>query len=235
MRLGIITANFGRVPILEIFAEGITRLRSDTGLTIPTVCVGSEDGQEICRSHAIDHIVFPNTPLTSKFNRACLELKGKTDYVMILGSDNLISTRTFLNITKECEKGIDLIGLSEVYFFCMDDIHTGKLIHFRHTTVLGVGRTIKATVLDNLNWQPWVISRDRAIDTVMLDAVRPYVSTRSLLDGEFVADLKTSMNLNHVRFWAEKLGYMPNADLFWNNIGPREKELIKNYLNSSKN
>jgi hypothetical protein len=232
MQLGIITANFGRVPILEIFAEGITRLRNDTGLSIPTVCVGSEDGAETCKSHSIDHIIFPNSPLTAKFNRACLELKDKVDYVMVLGSDNLLSTKAFKAILCECEKGIDLIGLSEVYFYCMDDIHTGKLIHFKHTTVLGVGRTVSARVLDNLSWQPWVIARDRAIDVIMLDAVRPYVQSRSLLDGEFVVDLKTSQNINNVRFWAQKLGYMPSESLLWDNISPREIELIKNYLNN---
>jgi len=232
MTIGIITTNFGRVPILEIFAEGITRLRDETQRIIPCVCVGSEDGAETCRSHTIDHIIYPNSPLTSKFNRACLEMKDRCDYVMILGSDNLISTKTFLNVVEECDKGADLIGFSEVYFYCLDDVHTGKLIHFKHTTVLGVGRTISAKVLDNLNWQPWVITRDRAIDTIMLDAVRPFVKTRSLLDGEFVVDLKTSMNLNPVKFWAQKLGYMNSDRLLWDNIGPRESELIRNYINN---
>lgn len=231
--IGIITCNFGRVPILEIFCAGIERLRRDTGLAIPTVCVGDEDGAELCSENGIYHEVYPNKPLTGKFNRAMYIIRNRydVDYVMIMGSDNLLSTRTFLAIKEECDKGTDLVGLSEVYFFCCDDVHTGKLIHFRHTTVLGVGRTISRRVLDAVGWQPWNIERDRAIDTIMLDSVRPYVKTRALLDGYHVFDLKTSFNLNNVNFWSRKLGYMPDAKLFWDNIGTEETKLVEQYLN----
>jgi hypothetical protein len=231
MTIGIITTNFMRVPILEIFAEGITRLREETGLAIPCVCVGDSSGAETCRIHGIQHIEYPNKPLTAKFNRACMEMqKIGVNYVMVMGSDDLISTETFLRIKEETEKDIDLIGLSDVYFFGMDDVFTNKLVHFKHTTVLGVGRTISARVLDQINWQPWNIPRDRAIDTVMLDYVRPFVQTRVLLDGGFVVDLKTSWNLNPIKFWFAKLGYMPNNDLLWKNIGIKEKELINNFI-----
>ena len=230
MKIGIIVTNFGRTRILNIFGAGIARLRAETGFDIPVTCVGDIDGADICHKYDIMHIEYPNRPLTGKFNRACKSMEDRVDYVLVMGSDDLLSTRSFLAIHAEAEKGIDLIGLSEVYFFGMDDVHSGKLIHFRHTTVLGVARTIKASVLDNLSWEPWTQHRDRSIDTIMLDAVRPYVKTRALLNGEFVVDLKTSMNLNPIRFWAKKLGAMPNADLLWNNIGAEERRLIEEYL-----
>lgn len=231
--IGIVVTNYGRTSILRIFCEGIKRLRQETGLIIPVICVGSKDGIPLCDEYHIRHIEHPNKPLTGKFNRACLEMKKyNPSHVMVMGSDNLLSTETFLRINKEAEKGIDLIGLNDVYFFGMDDVHVGKLIYFGYTSVLGVGRTVSAKVLNKVGWQPWGIERDRAIDTVMLDTVRDHVETRSLLEGGFVFDLKTSMNLNPIHFWAKKKGYMPNEDVLWNNIGDEETRLIKEYISS---
>lgn len=228
--IGIITANFGRVPILRIFCAGIRRLREETGMNIPVVCVGDISGKRVCEEYNIEHIVFPNKPLTGKFNRACIELKGRCRYISIFGSDNLIATSSFLKIYEECERGTDLIGLSEVYFMCLDDSHAGKLIHFRHTTVLGVGRTVRAGILDDVSWMPWTTQKNRGIDVVMLDSIRDSVKTSVLLNGEFVFDLKTSLNLNPVHHWAKKLGYMPTAELFWSKIGLEEKELVQEFL-----
>ena len=228
--IGIISTNYHRVPVLKIFCAGIKRLRQETGFDIPCVVVGDIDGAEACRDYDIEHIEYHNKPLTGKFNRACLELRGRCDYVMVMGSDNVIASKSFLRIKEEADKGIDLIGLSEVYFFAMDDIYTGNLYHFLHTTVLGVGRTVSSKVLDSMGWEPWRIQKDRSIDTILLDGVRPYVKTRALLTGEYVFDLKTNHNLNKIHFWSRKLPKMPNADLLWNNIGEEEQQLIKQYM-----
>lgn len=234
MNIGIVTANLGRLPILEIFCEGIRRLRRETGLAIPVVCAGDVEGKELCEGYGITHIVASNKPLTNKFNTACESLRGKVDYVMVMGSDDLIATKDFLRVHEECQKGTDLIGFSDVYMFGMDDVSTGALVYFGHTTVLGVGRTVKGSVLDCLDWKPWVIQRDRGIDTVMLDAVRPYVTTRKVFDGGFIVDLKTSWNLNPIKFWHKKCGSLPSNQLLWDNIGVKEAELIKQFLNKQK-
>jgi hypothetical protein len=229
--IGCVTCNFGRLPILKIFCAGINRLREQTNLPIPTICVGDADGKELCEAYGIEHIEHKNKPLTGKFNTAVYALKNRVDYCMILGSDNVISTETFLRIQEEADKGTDLIGLDSVYFYAMDDVYSGKLLHFRHTKVLGVGRTVAARVLDNLHWRPFTREQDRAIDTVMLDAVRPFVRTSKLLSDGFVFDLKTSHNLNGIGFWAKKLGFLPNSNLLFSNIGEEEARLIREYLN----
>ena len=104
MKIGIITTNFGRLPILEIFCAGIKRLREETLLDIPVVCVGDADGAETCKSYNIEHIVHPNKPLTDKFNVACQAFRGRVDAIMIMGSDNVISTTAFLSVVAEAEK-----------------------------------------------------------------------------------------------------------------------------------
>lgn len=228
--IGIISCNLGRVPILRIFCAGIKRLREETQMEIPCVVVGDIDGKQTLAEYNIDFIEFPNKPLTGKFNRACLEMKGKVDAVMIMGSDNILSTETFLRIHAEIKKGANLVGLDDVYFFGMDSNATNELVHFSHTTVLGVGRTISSSVLDHVGWQPWNLERDRAIDTVMLDTIRPYVMASVLLKGGKVFDLKTSWNLNRLEFWLKKLGSLPTNDILWNNIGKEEAELIVDYI-----
>jgi hypothetical protein len=234
MKIGLITCNFGRQKILEICFAGIDRLRSDSKESdIPAVCCGEEDEStmSLCQYYDIDHVYAPNRPLTGKFNTACQEIKKyNPDYICVVGSDNLISTRSFNAILDECEKGIDLIGFNDLYFVGLDDIHSGKVTYFGHTTVLGVGRTVSSKVLDKVNWTPWGIERDRGIDTVMLDTVRDHVKTRSLLGGYHVFDLKTSHNLNPLNFWVKNKGYLPNSNVLWQNIGKNETKLIKEYL-----
>jgi hypothetical protein len=229
VNIGIITANLGRPEVLKIFCAGINRLRNETGMTIPCVCSGDIYGKNILDSYNITFIEYPNNPLTGKFNRSCLELKDKVDYVCIMGTDDLISSKAFLAVVEEAEKGTDLIGFDSIYFYGLDGECKDKLVYFRHTTVLGVGRTVSARVLNNLYWKPWGREQNRAIDTCMLDSVRPFVRTRTLLSHHFLVDLKTSWNLNSMNIWHKKFGALPNQDVMWNNIGEEEKELIRNY------
>lgn len=233
-KIGIITANKGRVEVLRIFVAGVKRLREDSHIDIPCVCVGDVDGRAICNEYGIEHIEYPNKPLTGKFNRACEELKGRVDAVCIMGTDNLLSTETFTRIVEEAEKGTDLIGYDNLFFFALDGQYKGNLYHFTHTTVLGVARTISAKVLDKLNWRPWGRDMDRSIDTCMLDTVRPYVETRALLSGGMIVDLKSKHNLNAIDFWAE--GKLPRVDRekLFSSIGEEERYLINKYMEENQ-
>ncbi len=230
MTIGVITANMGRIPVLKIFCAGIKRLREETGLDIPVICAGDIGGAETCKSYGITHIEVPNNPLTEKFNKACQELYNKVDYVCVMGSDNVISSKAFLAVVAEAEKGIDLIGFDSIYFYGLDGECKDKLVYFRNTSVLGVGRTVSASVLNNLYWKPYGREQNRAIDTCMLDTVRPYVKTRVLLSGHFLLDLKTSWNLNSMNIWHKKFGALPNQSVMWDNIGEEEAMLIKEFI-----
>jgi hypothetical protein len=231
-RIGIILTSFYRQRVLEICFAGIDRLRADCQEYLPVICVGEEDEKtlDLCDHYDIEHHYAPNRPLTEKYNLACQLMKGKCDNVMILGSDNLITNRTFNAISAETEKGIDLIGLDDVYFFGMDDEFTGKLLYFGYTQVLGVGRTVSARVLDKINWTPWGRPADRGIDRVMLETVNPHVETRSLLSGYHVFDLKSSQNLNPMRSWAQRKRFLADTDIFWEQLSPAEINLIKQYI-----
>lgn len=231
MEIGIISANFGRLPILKIFCAGIARLRNDSGLHVPCVVAGDASGADICNSYNIEHIVCKNSPLTDKFNTACEYFRDKVDYVMVMGSDNIMSSMSFNRVIQEAERGIDLIGFDDVYFYGMDDIYSGKLFHFKHTTVLGVGRTLKASLLNKFQWRPWVTPQERGIDKVMLNAVTPLAKTSVLLKNGRTFDLKTNWNMNHIKHWAGKLGAMQTDQLLWDSVGVEEAKLIIKFLN----
>ena len=233
-RIGIILANHYRQAILEICFAGIDRLRADCIEDIPVVCIGEEDDKtlDLCKHYDIEHHYAPNIPLTGKYNYACQLLRTKVDAVMVIGSDNLISNNTFMRISDKVQEGFDLIGADDIYFMCLDDVHAGKLLYFGRTTVLGVGRTISAQILDKVNWTPWGIPRDRGIDRVMLDTVRPHVEKSILLSGCYIFDLKSNQNLNNVNSWVKSRGYMDSAEIFWNSISPAEQNLITNLLNN---
>ena len=237
MQISIITASHGRPHILRAWCLGIERLRyeiSGKGVDVDAVCVSDEWDRELCRVHWINHVPYPNIPVTNKFNKAvkvACDLYNP-DYVMVLGSDDLISTDTFLNIVKaleEAETPIDVIGVSNIYFFSTEGTHRGSLVQLRGERMLGVGKTISRRVLNEVGQRPWGKEKNWGMDSVLTQTIAPFVKKTKVLHDQKIFDLKSKENLNKYSLWASK--FKPeDPNVFWDNIGSREKRLVENII-----
>lgn len=204
MKIGIITANHKREDVLEVFALGIDRLRRETGMEIIVACAGDESGAEICNRHSIIHIPFPNNPVTEKFNTACHCLKDKVDAVMVLGSDDIVSTETFIRTVEALQSGYDAIRMDTVYFLeCR--YGRGWVCRIGPVNTLVVGMTIRSEVL-NPTWKPWVRPADRGFDIIFWEGIRENVKKIFILKDSFILDIKTNVNLNKPDYWLGKYG-----------------------------
>lgn len=231
-RIGIIAPNYGRKNIFNLWCASIQRLRIEMGCYMPAVVVSEEEDKGMCQRYAIHHITQKNNPVSAKFNTAVYALQGEVDAVMIMGSDDVISTRTFNRIACEIDRGYDLVGVDTVYFFATDGVNKGKMVKLvAHNRILGVAKAISASVLDRVDWKPWNVEKNWGLDAVAQNAIKPYVQTSKVVEDAEVFDLKSKTNINKATFWiGQKIKQLEDPEKLFSILGQEETEILKQIL-----
>ena len=148
INITILTAMHGRPLIGEIFAshcKSIQSLAPDWCRLEIFAAISDEENKAVCERHGIDYVMTDNLPLGRKWNTGldwALSTFRKTDYVLILGSDDLISTRIFgADFRKAMEDKVDYFGVQKVYFY---DIETDKarMFEYINSRLIGAGRFV---------------------------------------------------------------------------------------------
>ena len=226
--LGIITANHNRPKILELWCCSINRLRRETETFIPAVVVSDIEDRPTCEKYHIHHSVKENNPVSEKYNKAMdfMRVLG-IDNVMILGSDNVMSTETYQRINEEVQKGYDLVGIRDIYFFGTAGAYRGNMVKFQGKNMLGVCKTISSTVLDKVGWRPWTRDKNWGLDALVTHAIKPYVQTSKVVDDAVVFDIKGKENLNRFDFWYKKIGVKEDPQKLYEIISEEEREILK--------
>lgn len=226
MKVGIVTINFGRLSVLRLFARSIERLRKDCGW-FPVVCVSEREDEAICKKHGIHHIYQKNDPASEKWNTGVKWLMTQeVDYIMIVGSDDIVSTDLFQKILAEADKGVDMIGVTKLYFYCASGKHKGILLHFVSPKILGVCKTIKIDIIRALGGNICTNGKSWAMDASMHKNISPRVKTSAIVDG-VVCDVKSSKSLNRFTFWLGKLRNHINPKLFYDTLSEEEMHQLK--------
>ena len=227
MKFGIVTINYRRQEILKLFCKSMARLRKDTGIDFPVVCVSEEADKKLCEKHNIHHITQGNYPVSRKWNTGSRYMRDiGCDYIVITGSDDIISTDLFKKLIVQMEKGISFIGLQEIYFFGTYGRLKNRLYHVKFNSVIGVCRVIHRSVLDKVDWKLCNVDKNFGMDGIMLKNIRPHITTRAIVDG-MVVDVKSAINLNSITFWATKARgvTLPN-DTFYNILSEEEIKVL---------
>jgi len=201
-----------RPEVFRIFAAGVNRLKEK--FDIVTLSVGSEGSRsmKLCQEAGINYLEFPNKPLGAKFNAGMYVMKSfDPDYVMIMGSDDLLSTATFEKIHEYCLQGKEMIGFTDLYFF---DLYDKKLVYWpgygnrgtkadnnRKGEAIGLGRTLSRAILTKLNWQPWRSDANSGLDWWMTQRLKILKASPTVFslkeNGLFAVDLKSKENICH--------------------------------------
>lgn len=243
MKIGILTCMWRRPEVFRMFAAGMNRLKSK--FDIITLSVGSEGAQsrQLCQEAGINYLEFPNKPLGAKFNAGMSVMKSfNPDYVMIMGSDDVLSTATFQKIWDYCEKGCDKVGFTDLYFF---DLYEQSLVYWpgyghkgtkadssRKGEAIGLGRTLSYSILNKMNWHPWKDDINMGLDWCMtqkLKALRTKPIIFSLKEnGLFAVDLKSKENICHSILYVNQ---KVDNRIFYSHIPENEIRQIMNYRN----
>lgn len=228
MNFAFITINHQRPSIFRLFCASIKRLRREIGIDFPVVCVSEADDTDVCREYGLIHIIHPNNPASEKWNVAC-EYVRNTDaqYAIVMGSDDIMSTATLSSLIEQMEKGIDFIGLNQVYVYDTDGDHRGELIQFTRKGI-GVGRTISRHILEAANWRPWEYGQGRnwGMDAIMYKNISPHIRTKAYIDG-VVVDCKSYSNLNkYAMFKTNYGGTVKSSSIFYSFLSKEEKDIL---------
>lgn len=224
-KLGIITINFGRPKVLHLWVAQIKRIREDLDTYIPAVVVSDKEDRDICAKYGVWHITQQNRPVNEKFNRAMYYMRDiQQENVMILGSDDIVSTGFVRKTLAEMEKGIDYIGTRTFYFYCGVGLDKGKMVKLTSAPTKGIGRTISCRVLDQCDWRLWDKEKNWGLDAMATKNIVKYCKSKSWIE-DIIVDVKTRTNLNSYRIWGTRL---PQADpqLFYNILSEEELKLL---------
>jgi len=229
MNFGFLTINYRRPQIFKLFCTSIKRLREEVGIDFPVVCVSEPEDAPICNQYNIHHIIYPNIPVSEKWNQGMLYLKELgVDYATIMGSDDCMSTQCLRNIMFEMHSDVDLIGLRQLYVYDTDGKHRGTLRHTTSQNYFGVAKTLNRRVLDAVEWKPWAYHAPRnwGMDSILSRNIAEHVKTKVAVDG-IVVDCKSQQSLNKfTMFMNNHHGTNCDKSIFYNILSREEREIL---------
>lgn len=176
MNIRVIAAVHGRPAITRVFYEGVNRLHRelvDLGVNLSLSISFTDEPDLRLAEDVLDdnvpltHIQAKNNPVGEKHNKAFeLAMRDKWDALMIMDSDNLISTCGVSLLASEVGR-LGYCGFESVYFH---ESHTKEFREFRYKgdRLIGCGRMISRKACEKIstrnNNRLWAPNLDRGLD-----------------------------------------------------------------------
>lgn len=149
-RVLLLIAVWKRPGITDICYQGVRRLESiflNHGMTLVPFIVHSEDiHADMARRYGFHGAHAENFPVGNKMNEglaAAMEMEW--DYLLQLGSDDLLTDAAADLICKSIEAGISFFGFDQLYFV---DALTKKMKLSKYDMVFGAGRCISREIIE---------------------------------------------------------------------------------------
>ena len=209
MRIVAVIPVHGRLPLLPYT---IGRLYQKNKVD-HVICVGSENERLVCEKAGAQFIVAPNT-LGLKWNNGFEEARNnKADAVLFVGSSDWLSDN-WVGMSVPYLEYYSMIGKLDFNL-----IHVSSKIllsHWpgypagnpRYKEPIGIGRMIRADVLDKMKWRPFIDSGNVSMDYMMLKNVERCGGTVGAIDDKIYSlSISTDIWENKHKFF--ELGTMP--------------------------
>jgi hypothetical protein len=224
IKLAIVTSIWGRPEIVELFMKGVDELRKNCPeFDIQVVVSGSIQDEERIKYKGKEfgcllnntksffkYIEIPNEPLAAKVNAttyACRNLD--VDYVMCVGSDDIMSPEFLNAYIPYMRNNIDFIGVTDGYFY---DTVSKKSLYWagyreenRKGHTLGAFRALSSRLLSQWDWMPWENKDSAVLDKSMQDKLKRTAHTIETFTmkekGVIGVDIKSSTNMTPFKKW----------------------------------
>jgi hypothetical protein len=220
--MAIVSAVWKRPEIFELFAKGIHHLVKNTSVEIEVIIAGSEGEQSkrMVEKHGFIYVEMPNEPLASKVNQPVLIANQlKADYVLCLGSDDIVTPELMGVYESYMRKGIDYIAVTDFYFY---DTTTKRAAYWggyrdaRKGHTCGAGRLISKRLMDAWGWKPWEIQHSKVLDNSMQIKLKNTPHTSAIFSlkekGVYALDIKSGTNMTPFQLW-DNTCYIPTEEL----------------------
>lgn len=202
MKIAIITAVHQRLLITELFYQ---RLFKTINSGIPfdfEVFVAGDDlsHKALCNEFEYNWVDIDNTYLGLKFNKALEAARTcNPDYVMTLGSDDLILPELFTYYEEYMNKSTEFFGIDTMHFYNGSTNEMKLFIkEYESPLTLGAGRMYSKDLLDKFNWYIWPYKVNRGLDRQASWRIRSSWIKETVVDipQPFICDVKTDVNIN---------------------------------------
>jgi hypothetical protein len=207
-RVVVLTCIWKRYEVLEIFVTAVKRMQRDSSkiCEIEVVAVGSNEpnAKLLCEQQGIHYLDSENKPLGRKWNKGlefCQSLSP--DFVLIMGSDDILSSNVIPLYLKYAGEGFDYIGLLDIFFYnALDNemIYWPGYTNQRRGESLGLGRFIGKKILDRYDWRLWDDELNMALDNSMTKRLRSGKFREKIFSakraGVMSLDIKGAQNIS---------------------------------------
>ena len=178
MRLGILSAVWGRPELTRLFLDRLEHLKNKFDV-LPAVVGTDLEFHDDCSKRGIACLNYANKPLGQKWNHGIKFFIDKdVTHVMILGSDDFVSD-DFIEFSIKFAEDKDFTGCKDLYMFGAHPKRRGwrGLFYFRYSGYLvGPGRCYSKRIIDEMDWRPWGSNRNSGLD----GSIAKSVKTRSI-------------------------------------------------------
>lgn len=189
-----------------MWADALEVAVGDDYFDVEVVVAGSEGdaSRELVESYENFHYLeTPNVPIGRKANlrfAACRE--RDPDYVILCGSDDIVSPATFERYRALAAEGLDEVTIQDIYYL---NAHTGELayspgyVDHRKGEPIAPWRMLSRRLCDALEWRGWAEDERFFLDGHIYRRLRAieHVERRLHLEREglFVLDIKSQTNM----------------------------------------
>ena len=144
-------------------------------------------------------VKVPNVT-SDKFNAAIAHCEHlDVDGVLVLGSDDWVSTELMAKLIEAFEEGNDFVGCSGLYTY---ELSSGRA-RYVPTECTGAGRVLSRALLERMDWTPYQPGLMSGIDMTMIDRMRPINPLGKLVEVDeecCLLDVKTE-NIHGFEKW----------------------------------
>jgi len=174
MRIGVVVAFWRREAIAWLMLRRLANAARGHDVTIAAVTDEEENGRA-AEMFGCEVVKAQNSPLSNKHNAGAAHLRGRVDAIVVLGSDNWVCDR-FFGVWQRELSAAPIVGVTDSWQVC---VHRPEALYYpgytkphRRGETLGAARGLRADVLDRLDWQPWLIGKERGLDWSMRQKLR---------------------------------------------------------------
>ena len=210
MKITMVTGVWKRPEVFKMFAKGVRYLNNEIdGLNLEVIVAGSEGekSRKMVEDEGFTYIEIANQPLAAKMNATTLKAKeSNPDYVICMGSDDVLHPSAMVHYLEWMNKGYDFIGCQDFYFY---DMQSGKSLYwggymerYRRMHTAGAGRCISRKLMERWNWQPWTVGDDAMLDNSMQGKIRGKQRVLNLKRlNAYALDIKSVENMTPFERW----------------------------------
>lgn len=173
-KLVILTCIWRRPEITALFLTELKALQKmATPFHLIPVVVGSEmdSSRHLAMRYGFQYVHHANKPLGAKWNAGlhyCMDVEF--DYLMVLGSDDLVNLAMLRVIDQQIRAGHQYIGVTDFYALNMRDMrlqYWGGYLNHRKGEAVGSCRVMSRNILETAGWKVWSMKKNKGLDGSM--------------------------------------------------------------------